>query len=175
MPTIDLRQDAVTFRRGLEVRIGEIVSENGAPVCAVEVGYDCGQGGWVFVHADRRNRHQRDGKWTSDIRDDNVIPMPHWAEAVEARFEGEVVTVQRHDGSSFVVPAFDEDAEEDPDSEDPFAAAVGEMLLDVLTSAKADGVLRILGPAGTIQLDIEDFNGTWAWPEYDDLGKTNMA
>jgi hypothetical protein len=28
---------------------------------------------------------------------------------------------------------------------------------------------------GDVQLDIEDFNGGWGWPEYDDLGKKNLA
>jgi hypothetical protein len=37
------------------------------------------------------------------------------------------------------------------------------------------GVFSQLKPFGSVQLDIEDFNGGWGWPEYDDLGKTNFA
>jgi hypothetical protein len=37
------------------------------------------------------------------------------------------------------------------------------------------GVFSQLKPFGSVQLDIEDFNGGWGWPEYDDLGKTNLA
>ena len=95
---------------------------------------------------------------------------------IESSFEGESFTVIKIDGTQLVVPALDEDAEEqDDDADDPFVVAIGEMILDVLMNAKSDGVFKTLTAFGTVQLDIEDFNGGWGWPEYDDLGKTNLA
>ena len=123
--------------------------------------------------SDTGRAHDRDGEWTTSIKDDKCIKYDHWIEAIEASFEGEAFTVIKYDGSKFEVP-FDE-AEPEEESEDPFVQAVGEMILGVRKSAKVDGVFSQLEHFGPVQLDIEDFNGGWGWPEYDDLGKTKLA
>ncbi len=176
MRTIDLRQDARDFRRELEAHVKSIVASRPASLSALEIGYSCDQSGWIFIHADERPQHHRDGEWTTKITKDRYIDFGHWIEAIEASFEGEGFTVVKFDGTQFVVPAFDEDANElDGDADDPFTVAVGEMILSVLMNAKSDGVFTPLKSHGDVQLDIEDFNGGWAWPEVDDLGKTNLA
>jgi len=178
MRTIDLRKDAEIFRRELETAVNGIVGDNPAHLSALEIGYSCDQSGWIFLHADKRQQHERDGQWTTNIDEDKCVEFDHWIEAVESRFEGENFTVVKTDGSKFEVPAFDLDAEvedyDDDEEEDPFVAAIGEMILHVLTQAKADEIFKPLQALGSVQLDIEDFNGGWAWPEYDDLGKTNL-
>ena len=138
---------------------------------ALEFGYSCDQAGWIFIHADERDEHERDGEWTAAIDEDNYIDFEHWVEAVEARFEGESFTVMCVDGSSFVVSA---EGEEEAD-EDPFVVAIGKMILSVLMQAKQDRVFTSLEKFGAVQLDIEDFNGGWGWPEYDELGKVNLV
>ena len=173
MKTVDLREDAKVLRRELEAAIKSIVASKPTSLSAIEIGYSCDQSGWIFIHPDERSTHERDGQWTTSIEDDKCINFDHWIEAVEASFEGEAFTVIKYDGSKFEV-AFDEDESEDQ-AEDPFVTAVGEMILGVLKAAKADGVFSSLTHFGPVQLDIEDFNGGWGWPEYDDLGKTNLA
>ena len=173
MQTVDLREDAKIFRRELEAAIESIVASKPSCLSAIEIGYSCDQSGWIFIHPDERPAHQRDGEWTTSIEDEKLIKYYHWIEAIEASFEGKAFTVIKYDGSKFEV-AFDEDEPEE-DSEDPFVKAVGEMILEVLRAAKVDGVFSQLKPFGSVQLDIEDFNGGWGWPEYDDLGKTNFA
>lgn len=175
MQTIDLREDAKVFRRELESNVQSIVAAKPASLSALEIGYSCDQSGWIFIHADERPQHERDGQWTTKIDEDRSIDFGHWIDAIESGFEGEAFTVIKIDGTSFVVPAFDEDAEEQDDADDPFTVAIGEMILAVLLDAKSDGVFTPLKPYGDVQLDIEDFNGGWGWPEYDDLGKTNLA
>ncbi|MCA9175140.1 MAG: hypothetical protein KDB14_11710 [Planctomycetales bacterium] len=140
----------------------------------MEIGFSCDQSGWIFIHGDERPEHERDGQWTTKIDEDGCIDFQHWIEAIESSFEGDAFTVVKIDGTKFIVPAFDEDAEEQSD-DDPFVVAIGEMILDVLMNAKSDGVFEPLKTFGAVQLDIEDFNGGWGWPEYDDLGKTNLA
>jgi hypothetical protein len=49
------------------------------------------------------------------------------------------------------------------------------MIYAVLMAAKKDGMFVALSKFGAVQLDVEEFNGGWAWPEYDELGKTNWA
>ena len=175
MSSIDLREDAKTFRRELERTVSTLAQSDG-PLCALEFGYDCDQGGWVFIHADRRDKHERDGEWTRHINDDNKIDFPHWVEAIESNFEGEEIELIKIDGTRLVIPAFDEE-NEPGDEEDggPINIAVGEMIYDTVMTAKADDMFAPLKKHGAIQLDIEDFNGGWAWPEFDDLGQTNLV
>ena len=176
MQTIDLREDAKVHRRGLESNVKSIAAAKPASLSALEIGYSCDQSGWIFIHADERPQHERDGQWTTRIDEDRCIDFEHWIEAIESSFDGEAFTVIKIDGTPFVVAALDEDAEEqDDDADDPFVVAIGEMILDVLVNAKSDGVFTPLNTFGAVQLDIEDFNGGWGWPVYDELGKTNLA
>lgn len=165
MQTIDLREDAKVFRRELETFVQSIVAVKPASLSALEIGYSCDQSGWIFVHADERPHHERDGQWTTSIDDDRCIDFGHWIEAIESSFEGEAFAVIKIDATKFVVPQDGDD----------LTSAIGEMILDVLLTAKSDGVFKPLKSYGDVQLDIEDFNGGWGWPEYDDLGKTNLA
>ncbi len=176
MQTIDLREDAKVFLHELESKVQLIVAAKPASLSALEIGYSCDQAGWIFIHADERSQHERDGQWTTRIDEDQYIDFGHWIEAIEAGFEGEAFNVIRIDGTQFVVPALDEDADEqNVDTDDPLTAAIGEMILAVLMDAKSDGVFKPFKSYGDVQLDIEDFNGGWGWPEYDDLGKTNLG
>ncbi len=175
MKTIDLRSDAKTFRRELDRAVASLATESPGSISAIEVGYDCDQGGWIFIHADRRAEHQRDGQWTAELDEKPLIKFPKWIEAQEANFEGEEIKVTELNGETFVVPGFDEDADQDEEEIDPLVAAIGEMIHDVLMTAKSEGAFAPLAGLGPIQLDIEDFNGGWAWPEHDDLGEVNLV
>jgi hypothetical protein len=176
MQTIDLSEDAKAFRRGLESKVISIAAAKPSSLSALEIGYSCDQFGWIFINADERPQHERDGEWTIKIDEDLCIDFGHWIEAIESTFEGKAFTVIKIDGTQFVVPASDEVVEgQSEDADDPFTVAIGEMILAVLMNAKLDGVFTPLKIFGDVQLDIEDFNGGWAWPEYDDLGKTNLA
>jgi hypothetical protein len=182
MRTIDLQKDGKRFREELEAKVASLAANpnSSQPISALEIGYDCNQGGWIFIHDDRRSPHERDGEWTLKIDDDNVIDYSYWAVAIEASFEGEDISVIKFDGSKFVIPATDLDSEDDEiyDEETDVGSlpvAIGEMIHGVLMLAKADECFAELGEPGTIQLDIEDFNGEWGWPAYEELGVTNLA
>ena len=136
MPNIKPKEDAQAIRRYLESRVKEFEAA-GKAVSAVEIGYEVSQAGWVFVHADLRKEHERDGEWTRGLDDGELLELAHWAEA---------------------------------DSEE-----AGMLVLNVVQAARKDGVFAKLGPPGSVQLDIEDFDGEWAWPTFEELGKTNLA
>ena len=94
----------------------------------------------------------------------------HWIEALEAYEEGETVKLHRYDGSKIV---YEPDVEVDED--DYLVVAIGKMIHAVLIESIKAGVFDRTGWKGTVQLDIEDFDGGWGWPDYDDLGKTNLV
>lgn len=136
MAKLKPKEDADAIRRYLEARVKEIAAKGGA-VSAIQIGYEVSQAGWVFVDADRRKVHERDGEWTAGLNNRNALELAHWVEA-------------------------------DPEK-------AGKLILQVVQAARADGVFSALGPPGSIQLDIEDFDGAWAWPKFEELGKANLA
>ncbi len=136
MTKIRFEEDAAAIRRYLDSRVHEFIAL-ATPISAIEVGYEVSQAGWVYIHADRREQHQRDGEWTSSLDDEPLLEMSHWVEA-------------------------------DPEE-------VGRFLLEIIQTARADGLFSTLKRSGSIQLDIEDFDGSWAWPTFAELGKSNLA
>lgn len=169
MKTIDLREDAKVFRRELESNVKSIAAAKPASLSAIEIGYSCNQAGRIFIHPDERPQHERDGEWTTKLDEGECIEFEHWIEAGDASFEGEAFTVVKIDGTQFVVAESGGDGDDDP-----FVVAIGEMILNVIMNAKSDGVFAPLKTYGDVQFDIEDFYGGWGWPDYDDLGKTNL-
>ena len=77
MQTIDLREDAKVFRRELESNVKSIVAAKPASLSALEIGYSCDQSGWIFIHADERPQHERDGQWTTKIDEDRCVDFGH--------------------------------------------------------------------------------------------------
>ena len=71
MRTIDLCEDAKVFRRELESSVKSIAAAKPASLSALEIGYSCDQSGWIFIHADERPTHERDGQWTTSIDEDS--------------------------------------------------------------------------------------------------------
>ncbi|MBU6303195.1 MAG: hypothetical protein KGS60_16730 [Verrucomicrobia bacterium] len=160
MPEINLLQDAKTFRAALEQRVAEFQSET---LSAIEVGYDCDDRGWIYIHADRRAVHEADGDWTIEMDEDDVVPMEHWVTAREARYEGEPLSVKRVDGSAVALSALDDDEMEHEEADD-LPAAIGEMIRSVLFEAQADGLFKPLTDRGPLSLGVEEYSGAWSWP-----------
>lgn len=171
MPEINLIEDAIKFREALESTVAEFDAET---LSAIEVGFDCDEEGWIFIHGDRRPVHEADGDWTIEMDDENTLFMEHWVEARDARYEGESLSLKKMDGSSVELSPIDE-AEEEHEEEDPLPAAIGEMIRTVLLQAKDDGVFKPLTEKAPLQLCVEDFSGTWEWPEQEELGTSNLA
>jgi hypothetical protein len=172
---LDLQEDAKVFESRL-VEAVEAYARRGAkapPISALEIGYEFAQAGWICIHFDTRETHDRDGEWTT-FQERDLIKRPQWFQMVEAmacfsddedggpRKAGTLILHDgpRRDGSTL--------------TEEDFSAALGDMLKDVLLRARKDGLFAKLPRRPGAQIDIEEFNGTWAWPDYEDLGKTNV-
>jgi hypothetical protein len=171
MPEINLLQDAQIFRAALERKVAEFQADT---LSAIEVGYDCDDQGWIYIHADRRPVHEADGDWTIEMEEEEIVAMEHWIEAREARYEGEVLSVRKIDGTAVALSALDDD-ELEHEENDELPAAIGEMIRSVLFEAKADGLLKPLTEKGPVQLGVEEYNGAWSWPRQEEQGSANLA
>ena len=161
MTTINLRDDAETVRAALERRVREFLEQNSTePVTCVEVGYCFVQCGYFFINFDQRIPHERDGEWTGLIKDET--DMPHWQQFAEKGFdEDHIITLPNGEQT-------------DVWSEEAFSRAIAEMIAGAIKNASADGVFDKLPKAPNCEIDVEDFEGLWAWPPFDGLGHDNL-
>lgn len=168
--TIDFRDEERDLRElltdNVRRRATSYVPGRSRPITAVEVGYEFDQRGWLFVYFDTRATHGRDGEWTRFLDDKHsrrgFLERPHWHAAFMTL---EPVTVVLTDGTEESLGEVTAPA---------FAEILGEFVRDVVLRLKDEGIFDPLPKSDGCQLDIEDFNGRWVWPEFYDLGKLNL-
>lgn len=170
--TIDLREDERELRALLVRQTGAYAAARATDgslpkVSAIEVGYAFDQRGWFFVHFDTRPIHDRDGEWTVFLDREpfnrDLLERPDWYAACT---EADEVIFILPDGTRRPVRDV---------TEEEYAALLGEFIKGVMLRAKDGGVFDHLPKQNECQIDIEEFNGHWAWPEYEQLGKSNLV
>ena len=58
---------------------------------------------------------------------------------------------------------------------DQIESVFGEFLVDVLKSARADGVFKILPKSAKCELGVESEGGEFGWPVYEERGRENWV
>jgi hypothetical protein len=175
---LDLRKDAADFRAELVKKVRAYAaraakSPKVPAVSAVEIGYEFAQLGWILVHFDTRPKHDRDGEWTV-FEEKDLLLRPKWYQVVEALDGFDEEGEQDLKGRVVLVTVAGKKIDGAKLSEEDFSGALGAMLKHVLLECRGEGLFAQLPKSARCQLDIEEFNGTWAWPEYEKLGKVNV-
>jgi hypothetical protein len=135
------------------------------PISAIEVGFQLSQSGLVLLHFDTRKKHTRDGSWTLALGGP-TLALPHWQAAYEDAGE---------DGISFVLPTGERHGLDAGEDEETVVGVFGEALRAITLDALAAGMFASLKLKDDCQLDLEEFDGLWAWPsDYEDVGRTNI-
>lgn len=163
----DLRQDRATLRDYILQRIKDYSPESNlgpgesdSPIKLITLGYYAAQGGYANLVFDTRPDAEVDGEWTVHIdNEQNTCEFPHWKEACETVYEGEAVSVIRHDGRPMTLHGETDDEQ--------LQAVFGEMLVDLLTDLRKDGALAQLPLAEDAFMVIEEFDGLFFWPTDD--------
>ncbi|MBX7104731.1 MAG: hypothetical protein K1X57_11665 [Gemmataceae bacterium] len=137
----------------------------GKAVAMIEVGFQCDQDGWVAVVFDTRPDAEPDGEWNSYV-DEVLFARKHWQRALEA-LESGTVDVILPDGAKRELTG-------ETEFED-FVALFGDLLKLVLLKARADGVFKALPTATECHLGIEEQDGRYGWPSYEDRGKDDLV
>jgi hypothetical protein len=136
-----------------------------SPVAQVEFGYQCDQAGWVALVFDTRPDATSDGEWNSYI-EENLFERPHWQEAFES-LETKAVDIVLPDGSKRKIA---------PDTgQEEYVTILGELLKSVLLKARDDRLLESLPKAKRCHLGVEEHDGQFGWPRYEDRGKEDLA
>lgn len=157
-------EDLPQIREYIAARV-RAQSKVDAPISAIEIGYQLCQAGLVVLHFDVREQHDRDGEWTHAL-DGPTLELPHWQAAYESAGE---------EGISFVLPTGVAREVAAGAGDEAVASVFGEALLAIALDALASHAFQSLSLREGAQLDIEEFDGMWAWPcDYDDLGRSNL-
>jgi hypothetical protein len=56
-----------------------------------------------------------------------------------------------------------------------FVALFGDLLKSVLLKARADGILKSLPTAKECHMGVEELDGRYGWPNYEDRGKNDLV
>jgi len=168
---IDLIKDYETVYKHIVERVNDYPKyvnqgpgEDEDPVSMIELGFYYEQvDGWIALVFDTRPGARPDGEWNSYI-EENMLKFPHWLEYLDRMVEEEVpVTLILHDGTERTI---------DPDCDmEEIAGFFGEMLRAALIAARDNGVLAKLPLADPCIMGIEEMEGYYGWPAYNDLLK----
>jgi hypothetical protein len=140
-------------------------AEVGQAVSAIEVGFQLCQAGLLVFHFDTREKHDRDGEWTLALNGP-TLELPHWQVAYESAEE---------QGASFVLPAGERRDLPAGAGDAAVVGVFGEALLAIALDAIARRSFDPLDLRDDCQLELEEFDGMWAWPpNYEDVGRTNL-
>ena len=136
-----------------------------SPVHMIDLGFQCEQDGWVVLIFDTRPDAEPDGEWNSFI-DENLFERRHWQDALLSLEHGPVEVVLP-DGKKRKITGETEFVD--------FAALYGDLLKGVLLKARADGVFKFLPKAKECHMGVEEQEGRYGWPAYEDRGKDDLA
>jgi hypothetical protein len=134
------------------------------PVTFMEFGFAFDQSGWVVLVFDTRPEAEPDGEWNFYI-DKNKLDRPHWRAAFDANRDWPVRLVLP-DGTERKLP---------PRSRREFATALGDLLKDILLKARSEGVFENLLKAPRCYLGVEEQEGGYGWPVYEERGQDDLV
>jgi hypothetical protein len=138
----------------------------GKRVSRIDIGFGLYQSGWACLVFDTRRNPEPDGDWTLHI-DETVLERPRWVTACDTVKKGSLKVILL-DGSSRELPAGAKGKRQ-------LVAALGDMLRAVLLQARADGVFASLPKTARCELGVEEQEGTYGWPVYEERKQDNLA
>jgi hypothetical protein len=167
---IDLRKDAADIRDMLEKSVKQYAAKNvhaqagphHGPVSAVGIGYDAGTGAHVRLHFDVRPDYEPDGTYTHNSFAE--LPRPEWEKAYES--------LQVRD-LDFILPDGSRRTLKTGTDDGAYVTVYGEMLVGLLKDARASGLFAPLPKQPRCELGVEEVEGMFGWPVYEDRGKEN--
>lgn len=133
--------------------------EDEDPIGLITIGFYAEQGGCLHLIFDTRPKADVDGEWTRHIDEEfNTLEFPKWVDAYDAIYEGNVVDVIRHDGTTCTL--------QDADGDEGVNAVFGAMLESIMVELRDNGSLSKLPLCPKAYMVIEEFDGRYFWPNY---------
>jgi hypothetical protein len=164
---VDLRRDARKVEDYVRTQVVKWRKKATAAVKRIQLGFGYGDSNFVALHFDTRANSAPDGEWAKHIQE-NELEMPLWNKILQAWGDKPLRLILPNGTERHVT-------ESDNCNEKALAALFGEMLKGVLLSARAEGAFEELRKAEHCELGVEELEGNYGWPRYEDRGKENLA
>jgi hypothetical protein len=170
MKRLDLRKDFADLYRFVTERVASFdPTTNDGPgkgkrVKRIDFGYQFDQASWAALVFDTRSNAEPDGQWNAHIVA-NWLERPKWLAASEAN-EDEPILFSLPDGSKREIP---------PGGHEEFAVILGDLLRGVLLKARSDGVFIDLPKSPRCELGVEEHDGAYGWPIFEERGRVNLG
>ena len=166
---IDIREDVPELLDYVRRRVDEHVAKAAKakklpPVKIIEFGFEFGQANWVALVFDTRPDAEPDGEWSRGINK-LLLTRPKWPIWHELPDDAKVEFIDLKGKKVNVMKNPDE----------MICKIVGDTLKHVLITARGKGVFKPLPKAEKCELGVENLEGYYGWPAYDDRGKENLA
>lgn len=141
-------------------------AKGGEPIKMITLGYAIGQDNWVEMVFDTRPDAEPDGSWGGET---GKFPLerPNWPDYDSLEDEQTLRCVGLK-GAVYESPVDEMEDEE-------IATIAGEVLKAALISCRNEGVFEALSLQDGAEIGIEDLEGGFGWPDYEDRGKENLA
>jgi hypothetical protein len=166
---IDIREDVPEMLEYVRQRVDAhlaTVSKDKAlpPVKMIEFGFEFGQGNWVALVFDTRPDAEPDGEWTRDI-DRILLERPKWP----------IWHKLPDDAQVYFINLAGEKIDVMPNPDELICNIVGDAMKHVLLTAREKGFFKPLPKADKCELGVENMEGYYGWPAYEDRGRENLA
>ena len=167
---VDIRKDVPDFMAYIRQRVAEQAvapKKSGAPdrVSRIDFGFEFGQGNELWLVFDTRPDAEPDGEWTLQVSNVPSLKRPDWPVWHELP-EDEAVHFIDLGGSEV-------DVMENPD--EMICEIVGEAMKHALVLARDEGVFDALPKAERCEMGVENMEGFYGWPMYEDRGRENLV
>lgn len=130
----------------------------------IDLGFGFEQSGWVALVFDTRPDAEPDGTW-QDYIEANWVEREHWPAAVTANLNRELKVVLWNGRVEQLAKGEWERLPE----------LLGEMLKEALLKASRDGIFAGLPRSSVCELGVEEYEGHYGWPMYEDRKKENLV
>jgi hypothetical protein len=167
---IDIRKDVPDFLAYIRQRVKEHLAisqkqKKPKPVTRIDFGFEFGQGNWTVLVFDTREDAEPDGEWTTQIKKGTILKRPKWP-VWHKLPEGEQVFFIDVKGRKVNVM-------KNPDEQ--ICKIVGDAMTDALLTARDEGVFKPLVKSKKCEMGVENMEGYYGWPAYENRGKKNMV
>jgi hypothetical protein len=167
---IDIRDDVPDFLQYIKRRVKQQVAasrrrKRPQRVSRIDFGFEFGQGNELWLVFDTRIDAEPDGEWTLQL--DKVAPLkrPKWPIWHKLPDKEEVFFIDLKGVKKNVM--------KNPDTK--ICKIVGDAMKHALLMARDQGFFKPLPKSRNCELGVENMEGFYGWPKYEDRGQENLV
>jgi hypothetical protein len=167
---VDIRNDIPDFLDYIRRRVAAHVAaakklKRPKKVGRIDFGFEFGQGNELWLIFDTRSDAEPDGQWTTQVGMVKSLKRPDWPIWHELP-ESEIVYFIDADGKKINVM-------NNPDK--TICKIVGDAMKRALLAARESGLFEKLPKAPRCEMGVENMEGFYGWPKYEERGKENLV